>query len=115
MQAAETALKGDQSWVNERNQVYKCRRDLIVDTLQRLGFSLEPPKASLYIWARIPAAWEDSMSFCEKMLEETGVSVTPGVVYGNSGEGYIRISLVTPVERLKEAMFRVEEWMKEKI
>jgi LL-diaminopimelate aminotransferase len=55
------------------------------------------------------------MSFCEKMLEETGVSVTPGVVYGNSGEGYIRISLVTPVERLKEAMFRVEEWMKEKI
>jgi LL-diaminopimelate aminotransferase len=115
MEAAETALKGDQSWVSERNQIYKCRRDLIVNTLLRLGFSLEPPKASLYVWARIPKAWEDSIAFCENLLDATGVSVTPGVVYGKSGEGYVRISLVTPVERLKEAMSRLEEWMKEKV
>ncbi len=115
MQAAERALRGDQSWITERNLVYKRRRDLIVETLKKLGFSLETPKASLYVWARLPDEGSDSILFCEKLLEETGVSVTPGVVYGKSGEGYIRISLVTPVGRLKEAISRVEVWMKEKV
>jgi len=114
MQAAETALSGDQSWVAQRNQVYKTRRDLIVDTLKGLGFSLVIPKASLYIWARIPELWHDSMAFSAALLEETGISVTPGVVYGRSGEGYIRISLVTPAQRLSEAMGRLEAWVKEK-
>ncbi len=115
MQAAETALNGDQSWVYERNLVYQRRRDLIVDTLQMLGFYLEPPKASLYVWAKIPEIWDDSISFCETLLEETGVSVTPGVVYGKSGEGYVRISLVTPVDRLSEAMERLSVWIKKKV
>jgi LL-diaminopimelate aminotransferase len=115
MQAAETALNGDQSWVYERNQVYQRRRDLIVDTLQTLGFSLEPPKASLYVWVKIPEIWDDSISFCETLLEETGVSVTPGAVYGKSGEGYVRISLVTPVDRLSEAMERLSVWIKKKV
>ncbi len=115
MHAAETALRGDQSWVAERNQVYQRRRDMIVDTLKDMGFSLEIPKASLYVWAKIPEVWHDSIAFCETLLEETGVSVTPGVVYGCSGEGYVRISLVTPIERLSEAMGRLKTWMKEKI
>jgi LL-diaminopimelate aminotransferase len=115
MQAAESALKGDQSWVAERNQVYQQRRDMIVDTLKDMGFSLENPKASLYVWARIPEAWQDSIVFCKALLEETGVSVTPGVIYGRSGEGYVRISLVTPLERLSEAMGRVRTWIKEKV
>jgi LL-diaminopimelate aminotransferase len=113
MRAAETALSGDQSWTSERNEIYKHRRDVIVDTLKDLGFSMEIPKASLYIWARIPDRWDDSLTFCETLLEETGVSVTPGVIYGSSGEGYIRISLVTPVKRLSEAMGRITNWMKE--
>jgi LL-diaminopimelate aminotransferase len=114
MTAAETALLGDQDWIDARNQVYQERRDVIVSTLLDLGFKLQVPKASLYVWARLPEGWDDSIAFCDRMLRETGVSVTPGVVYGPSGAGYVRISLVTPVERLAEAMGRMSTWMKTK-
>jgi len=113
MMAAEAALLGDQSWLASRNEIYQERRDVIVETLRNLGFSLEIPKASLYVWAQIPKPWHDSVGFCEKLLTDTGVSITPGVVYGESGEGYIRISLVTPVDRLADAMQRMAAWMKE--
>ena len=112
MLAAESALLDDQSWIHGRNKVYQRRRDIIVKTLADLGFSVDIPKASLYIWARLPEPWQDSMAFCDMLLKNTGVSITPGVVYGTSGEGFIRISLVTPVERLLEAMLRMKEWMK---
>ena len=115
MVAAETALLGDQSWIRERNMVYQRRRDIIVETLLKLGFALEIPKASLYVWARIPQRWQDSIEFCSLLLNEAGVSITPGVVYGESGEGFIRISLVTPEERLSEAMIRLDSWMNEKV
>jgi LL-diaminopimelate aminotransferase len=115
MKAADVALTGDQSWIMKRNAIYQKRRDIIVQTLRGLGFSLEVPKASLYIWAKLPAGNQDSIAFCEKLLQETGVSVTPGIVYGKSGKGYIRISLVTPVERLSEAMERMAIWMRETI
>ena len=114
MKAAEAALKGDQTWTQERNQIYKQRRDIIVGTLKELGFSFEVPRASLYVWAKIPGKWQDSVDFCDILLREAGVSVTPGIVYGDSGEGYIRISLVTPVETLTEAMRRLKSWIKKK-
>lgn len=112
MHAAEIALRGDQQWVKERNKIYQERRDIISKTLMDIGFSFEIPKASLYVWARVRGSCQDSISFCDRLLRETGVSVTPGVVYGPSGEGYIRISLVTPSERLQEAMQRLKDWMK---
>ena len=111
MIAAETALLGDQSWIETRNQVYQDRRDVVVSTLLDLGFTLEVPKASIYVWAKLPVGWEDSIAFCDALLREAGVSVTPGVVYGPSGAGYIRISLVTPIEKLSEAMTRMRIWM----
>lgn len=114
MKAAETALLGDQTWIDDRNQVYQQRRDVIVATLLDLGFGFQVPQASLYVWARLPEGWDDSFAFCDRMLRETGVSVTPGVVYGPSGAGYVRISLVTPAERLSEAMDRMSSWMKTK-
>jgi LL-diaminopimelate aminotransferase len=114
MTAAEAALLGDQTWLKERNNTYELRRDLIVNTLNMSGFTLSLPKASLYVWAKLPEKWQDSIKFCHLLLQETGVSVTPGVVYGNSGAGYIRISLVTPLDRLTIAMQRLEKWMKEK-
>jgi len=113
MAAAEAALLGDQSWIRERNCIYQNRRDTIVDTLKYLGFSLEIPKASLYVWAKLPNCCTDSIAFCRTLLNETGVSLTPGVVYGKSGEGYVRISLVTPREHLIVAMDRIADWMKE--
>lgn len=114
MQAAETALLGDQEWIEGRNQIYQERRDLIVDTLIEIGFKLEVPKASLYVWAHLPEPWTDSIQFCDTLIRQTGVSITPGVVYGESGAGFVRVSLVTPVERLAEAMARMKKWMKEK-
>ncbi len=112
MKAAEAALLGDQTWIIDRNKVYQERRDVIVKTLRNFGFDFEEPKASLYVWARIPSPYKDSMDFCCNLLQETGVSITPGVVYGPSGAGYVRISLVTPIDRLQEAMSRLRKWMK---
>ena len=115
MLAAEKALLNDQSWINSRNMVYQRRRDIIINTLKEVGFTFEVPKASLYVWARLPEGWNDSIEFCNSLLHKTGVSITPGVVYGKSGAGYVRISLVTPVDRLAEAMQRMQAWMKEKV
>lgn len=112
MKAAETALLGDQTWINDRNKVYQKRRDVIVKTLRDIGFDFEEPKASLYIWSKIPSPYKDSIAFCNELLLDTGVSITPGVVYGPSGAGYVRISLVTPIDRLEEAMSRLNKWMK---
>jgi aspartate/methionine/tyrosine aminotransferase len=64
MVAAETALLGDQSWIMGRNMIYQQRRDKTVETLTALGFTLEIPKASLYVWAKMPDTWQDSIDFC---------------------------------------------------
>ncbi len=108
--AGVKALTGDQDWIEERNQVYKERRDLVVDGLRSAGFTLEIPKAAIYVWAQLPAGQTDSIYFCSRLLEETGVSTTPGVVYGKHGEGYLRVSLGTATNRIKEAMSRLVDW-----
>jgi len=113
MAAAENALLGDQSWLNDRNNVYQHRRDIVIETLRDVGFTLDTPKASLYVWAKIPKKFKDSIQFCNHLLNATGVSITPGVVYGKSGAGYIRISLVINADRLSEAMRRLKLWIKE--
>lgn len=108
--AGVAALTGDQTWLEERNLVYKERRDLVVDGLRAAGFSLEIPKAAIYVWAALPAGHQDSMRYCSDLLEATGVSTTPGVVYGPHGEGYVRVSLGTPAPRIKQAMERLVDW-----
>ena len=115
MRAAKTALLEDQSWTHSRNMVYQRRRDIIVKTMEDIGFTIENPKASLYVWAGLPNGWKDSIGFCDLLLRDTGVSITPGIVYGESGAGYVRISLVTPAEKLVEAMLRMKDWMKERV
>ena len=109
--AAVAALTGDQGWLRERNQVYQQRRDCIVASLRQAGFRVEAPPAAIYVWARLPEGTTDSTAFCARLLEETGVSTTPGVVYGPSGEGYLRISIGISTERVEEAMRRVVQWM----
>lgn len=111
MFAGEVAMNSDQSWLEQRNLVYHERRDLTVDALRAAGFTLETPKASLYVWAKVPGEGVDCIDFCHRLLMETGVSITPGIVYGKSGAGYIRISLVTPTERMKLAYDRLSAWM----
>jgi LL-diaminopimelate aminotransferase len=109
MDAAAAALTGDQGWVVERNAIYRERRDVVVAALRAAGFQADLPVAAIYVWARLPAGMDDR-AYASGLLENTGVSVTPGSVLGPSGAGYFRIALCHPVERLREAMERVRKW-----
>ncbi|OJX41509.1 MAG: LL-diaminopimelate aminotransferase [Chloroflexi bacterium 44-23] len=111
LDAAATALTSDQSWLADRNKIYETRRDIVIEGLRRVGFSVETPPAAIYVWAKLPQGINDSMTFCDQLLENTGVSTTPGLVYGEFGEGYIRISLGTATDRISEAMDRIVKWM----
>lgn len=111
LEAGITAMTGDQSWLEERNQIYQDRRDIVLDGLRACGFSVETPPAAIYIWAQLPPGYHDSTRFCDRLLTETGVSTTPGIVYGNFGEGFLRISLGMQTTRIEEAMQRVKAWV----
>jgi LL-diaminopimelate aminotransferase len=105
--AAVHALTGDQSWLKERNDIYRERRDLILQTLEEVGIRAEKPKASMYLWPEAPAGYS-SERFATHLLEEAGVSLTPGIAFGPHGEGYLRISLGMGTERIREAMERLK-------
>jgi len=111
--AAMEALMGSQDCITEHNEIYQRRRDRLLQTLNRIGLKARPPRASLYIWARVPDGY-NSIEFATTLLDEAGVVVTPGVSYGKHGEGYIRLSLTIPDERLEEAMVRLMAWHKRK-
>ena len=106
---AITALRGPDDTPRHNSEVIGRRRDRVVSVLRKLGFRVTPPKASFYVWAGIPTE-ELSIPFCARLLDETAVTVTPGVGYGPTGEGYIRISLTAPDARIEEAMQRLENW-----
>jgi LL-diaminopimelate aminotransferase len=91
----------------EMNAVYQRRRDLVCDALAQAGVEVTPPKGTIYIWAPIPAGFESSAAYCEHVLEQAAVVISPGGAYGPSGEGYFRISLTTPDERLLDAVERI--------
>ena len=111
MEAGITALTGDQDWLEERNGIYQQRRNIVLKGLRQAGFSAKTPPATIYVWAHLPDGISDSVDFCSRMLEETGVSTTPGAIYGDHGEGFIRISLGTPTPRVDEAMGRIVKWL----
>jgi LL-diaminopimelate aminotransferase len=90
----------------EMKAVYERRRDLVCDALAQIGLDVTPPKASIYIWAPVPGG-HTSASYCELVLEESGVVVSPGGSYGPNGEGFFRISLTVPDARLAEAVERL--------
>lgn len=105
--AAIEALLGPQDSIQELCSLYQRRRDLVIDTLHRIGLKAQTPKATIYVWARVPDGYT-SAAFAEKVLEEANVIVAAGTAYGPSGEGYIRISLTTPDDRLEEALERIK-------
>jgi LL-diaminopimelate aminotransferase len=106
--AAVVALTGDQSWLAERNEIYRARRDLILGALRGMGVQAAEPRASLYIWARVPSG-HTSAEFATRVLDEAGVSITPGSAFGLYGEGYVRISLGMATDRIAEAMERLRQ------
>lgn len=105
-EASVAALRSDQSSVAEMCAIYRRRRDTLVGALQAIGVDVSPPKGTIYLWARVPEG-ETSASFTEKMLEGAAVVVTPGAAYGASGEGFVRMSLTVPDDRLDEAAERI--------
>jgi LL-diaminopimelate aminotransferase len=104
--AAIAALEGPESHLDELRATYKRRRDLVVDTLNGLGWSLKAPLGSCYVWVPVPRG-QTSVSFADRLLDEAGVFVPPGTGYGEHGEGFVRFSLTVPDDRLAEAMQRL--------
>lgn len=94
--------------IAELRAVYQRRRDVIVAGLNTLGWALEPPKASFYIWAPVPSGFT-STAFSAHLLERTGILVAPGIGYGSHGEGYFRISITLPEARIREAVNRMAQ------
>ena len=103
------ALQASQECISENNAIYQRRRDKLVDALRGIGMEITPPRASLYVWARVPEGYS-SAEFAAMLLEEKDIVVTPGSGYGEYGEGYIRLSLTLPDEHLTKAVQRLEGW-----
>jgi LL-diaminopimelate aminotransferase len=105
--AAIAALKGDQSWITDRNSIYQERRDIVLQGLRAAGLKAATPRGTMYIWTRVPADYTAN-SFASKLLQETGVSVSPGTFFGERGEGYVRVSFCVDTGRLREVMARLQ-------
>jgi LL-diaminopimelate aminotransferase len=103
------ALNGPQNVIAEHNAVYQRRRDLICEVLTNIGLQVNIPKASLYVWAKVPEGY-NATDFASELLDQVGVAVTPGVSYGHSGEGYVRLSLTVPDPLLVKGLSRLAGW-----
>ncbi|SEH14439.1 LL-diaminopimelate aminotransferase [Thermoleophilum album] len=105
--AAAHALTDLADFPREMSEIYRRRRDLVCEALERIGVRVQRPRATIYVWAPVPAGFDDAASWCEHVLERAGVVVSPGAAYGAAGEGFFRISLTVPDERLLEAVERM--------
>jgi LL-diaminopimelate aminotransferase len=109
--AALAALKGDQGWLVERNRTYQERRDIALTKLRSMEFKVQATHASLYIWCPVPPGWTSSLEFTDAILENTGVSLTPGSVFGPSGEGWFRLSITASAADIDEGLDSIERWL----
>jgi LL-diaminopimelate aminotransferase len=108
--AGATALGPDlDEHVRSMNALYSRRRDLVCDALAEAGVEVRPPRGTIYVWAPIPPEFPSAAAYCEHVLEQAAVVITPGGAYGPNGEGFFRISLTTPDEQLLEAVRRLRE------
>ncbi len=108
--AAIVALRHTEAAVEVQSQKYQSRRDVMVDGLRRIGWTVEPPKAGMFVWAKIPQPWCEAMStmdFGMMLLEDADVAVSPGSGFGPTGEGYVRMALVENENRLRQAVRQI--------
>ena len=98
-----------EEWIAANNEIYRRRRDRVVEVLNAIGLDAPTPKSGLYVWARCPEGWT-SAAVATELLDKHAVVVTPGRGYGEAGEGYIRLSLTTPDDRVEEGLRRLEGW-----
>jgi LL-diaminopimelate aminotransferase len=109
--AATAALNGPIDFMEGRNRMFTERRDVVADALSKLGVQASRPKATFYVWARVPKGHGTSKEFCFNFLEKEAVWMIPGSMYGQYGEGYFRIALTHSAERLGEAMARLARFL----
>ena len=113
--AAIAALEGDQGCVSEINEMYKSRRDVLCSGLNAAGWPVESPKATMFVWAKLPDAYLEmgSLEFSKKLLVEAKVAVSPGVGFGEYGEGYVRFGLIENEHRTRQAIRNIKRMMKQ--
>ncbi len=104
--ASIIALNGDQACVSEIVETYRRRRDTLVEGLNRVGWNIEKPKATMFVWAKIPDPYRNmgSLEFAKMLIERAKVAVSPGIGFGDEGEGYVRFALVENEQRIKQAV-----------
>ena len=107
--AAVEALRGSQEHIARHNAIFQRRRDKLTKVLDEIGLKARTPKATFYVWAKIPHGYT-SMNFAKTLLDEVGIAVTPGTGYGKEGEGYVRFSLTISDDRLEEGLYRLSCW-----
>ncbi|MBI4432736.1 MAG: LL-diaminopimelate aminotransferase [Candidatus Omnitrophica bacterium] len=114
-EAATAALEGPQDFVDDMVKLYKERRDALVDGLNSIGWKTEKPKATFYVWTRIPAKYSalTALEFATLMVDEIGVAVAPGTGFGEYGEGWVRFALVEPTDRIKIAIGKIKKLLEE--
>ena len=108
MQAGTAALQVTGEWIKTRNYQYQQRRDLAVSILKSSGLGVETPRGAIYLWLPVPAGFT-SLEFAENLLDDYLVALTPGIVFGSQGDGYLRLSLATPEEQLREGLDRLRK------
>ncbi|MCM3123545.1 pyridoxal phosphate-dependent aminotransferase [Mesobacillus sp. AQ2] len=107
-EAAAEALLGSQECVAELNDLYESRRNILIDGLTGIGWKVTAPKGSFFAWLKIPEGFTSSVDFADFLLEKAHIAVAPGIGFGEYGEGYVRVGLLTSEKRLKEAVSRIE-------
>jgi len=113
--AAITALEGDQQCVTDICNMYQRRRDVLCQGLKEAGGPVTPPKATMFVWAQIPESFRDlgSLEFSKQLLERAGVAVSPGVGFGEYGEGYVRFGLIENEHRTRQALRGIKRMLRE--
>ena len=106
--AAAKALELEENFHAEVNKVYRQRREKIIDLLQLLHCTFDEKQAGLFVWAAIPAGYKDGYELCDKVLYESNVFITPGGIFGNAGDKYVRVSLCSSLEKIEEAIERIK-------
>ncbi len=109
MAGAAAALNGPQDVVESNRTGYMARRDALCGGLRSIGWNVPDAQGTMFVWAKIPERFASSVDFAIELMEKTGVIVVPGSAFGAQGEGYVRMALVVPPERMAEAVRRIDE------
>jgi alanine-synthesizing transaminase len=112
--AAIAALEGDQSCVTEIKSMYQSRRDVLCSGLNAAGWAVKPPRATMFVWAKVPAFYREmgSLEFSKKLLAEAKVAVSPGIGFGEYGEDYVRFGLIENEHRTRQAIRSIKRMIK---